>query len=278
MKKIITMAYLSVAVLGATMTFTSCGSNNDELKGEVVETGTEVNPLRVFTGGMPVSFAGATILKNIKGQVSTIQSEDEMVTFEYKDMSTHASEAQPQVVMTIKHKKSMLTYVCNLYLGKDGFVKYCDETKIYKTSGTRKETWDFTYNNDGQLLTMLRSEGGNKKTTIKYQDGNIVETATTSAVYSDHKHSYKIFYTSESALPPIVNKGCLMLFDKTLGIDMDEMQYAYYAGLLGKATKNLPVKLVDNENDTDNFTWTLNSNSYPISFKRDLTVAYSFVW
>ena len=69
-----------------------------------------------------------------------------------------------------------------------------------------------------------------------------------------------------------------MLFDKTLGIDMDEMQYAYYAGLLGKATKNLPVKLVDNENDTDNFTWTLNSNSYPISFKRDLTVAYSFVW
>ena len=278
MKKIITMAYLSVAVLGATMTFTSCGSNNDELKGEVGETGTEVNPLRVFTGGMPVSFAGATILKNIKGQVSTIQSEDEMVTFEYKDMSTHASEAQPQVVMTIEDKEATLTYVCNLYLGKDGFVKYCDETKIYKTSGTRKETWDFTYNNDGQLLTMLRSEGGNKKTTIKYQDGNIVETATTSAVYSDHKHSYKIFYTSESALPPIVNKGCLMLFDKTLGIDMDEMQYAYYAGLLGKATKNLPVKLVDNENDTDNFTWTLNSNSYPISFKRDLTVAYSFVW
>ena len=72
--------------------------------------------------------------------------------------------------------------MCNLYLGKDGFVKHCDETKTYKRSGTRKETWDFTYNNDGQLLTMLRSEGGNKKTTIKYQDGNIVETTTTSAV------------------------------------------------------------------------------------------------
>ena len=280
MKKIITMAYLSAAVLGATMTFTSCGSNNDEPKGEVVETGTEVNPLRVFTGGMPVSFAGATILKNIKGQVSTIQSEDEMVTFEYKDMSTHASETQPQVVMTIKDKEATLTYVCNLYLGKDGFVKYCDETKIYKTSGTRKETWDFTYNNDGQLLTMLRSEGGNKKTTIKYQDGNIVETTTTSAVYSDHKHSYKIFYTSESALSPIVNKGCLMLFDKTLGIDMDEMQYAYYAGLLGKATKNLPVKLVDNKNDTDHFIWTLNSNGYPIFLKSDYydSYSYSFFW
>lgn len=280
MKKIITMAYLSAAVLGATMTFTSCGSNNDEPKGEVDETGTKLNPLRVFTGGMPVSFTGATILKNIKGQVSAIQTDDEVVTFEYKDMSTHASEAQPQVVMTIEDKEATLTYVCNLYLGKDGFVKHCDETKTYKRSGTRKETWDFTYNNDGQLLTMLRSEGGNKKTTIKYQDGNIVETTTTSAVYSNNKHSYKIFYTSESALSPIVNKGCLMLFDYTLGIDMDEMQYAYYAGLLGKATKNLPVKLVDNDNENriDNFTWTLNSNGYPISFKRDLTVAYSFAW
>ena len=276
MKKIITMAYLSAAVLGATMTFTSCGSNNDEPKGEVVETGTGVNPLRVFTGGMPVSFGDATILKNIKGQVSTIQSDYEIVTFEYKDMSTHASEAQPQVVMTIKDKKATLTYVCNLYLGKDGFVKHCDETKKDEGSDYQKETWDFTYNNDGQLLTMLRGRR-NKKTTIKYQDGNIVETTTTSAVYSDHKHSYKIFYTSESALSPIVNKGCLMLFDYTLGIDMDEMQYAYYAGLLGKATKNLPVKLVHNENRIDNFTWTLNSNGYPISL-RAFPDDYSFEW
>ena len=275
MKKIITMAYLSAAVLGATMTFTSCGSNNDEPKGEVVETGTEVNPLRVFTGGMPASFGDATILKNIKGQVSTIQSNHEMVTFEYKDMSTHASEAQPQVVMTIKDndEKVMLTRVCNLYLGKDGFVKHCDETKINKGSDYGKETWDFTYNNDGQLLTMLRGRR-NKKTTIKYQDGNIVETTTTKAGYSN---SYKIFYTSESALSPIVNKGCLMLFDYTLGIDMDEMQYAYYAGLLGKATKNLPVKLVHNENRIDNFTWTLNSNGYPISL-RAFPDDYSFEW
>ena len=277
MKKIITMAYLSAAVLGATMTFTSCGSNNDEPKGEVVETGTEVNPLRVFTGGMPASFGDATILKNIKGQVSAIQTDDEVVTFEYKDMSTHASEAQPQVVMTIKDndEKVMLTRVCNLYLGKDGFVKHCDETKINKGSDYGKETWDFTYNNDGQLLTMLRGRR-NKKTTIKYQDGNIVETTTTKAGYSD---SYKIFYTSESTLSPIVNKGCLMLFDYTLGIDMDEMEYAYYAGLLGKATKNLPVKLVDNDNENriDNFTWTLNSNGYPISL-RAFPDDYSFEW
>ena len=72
MKKIITMAFLSAAVLGATMTFTSCGSNNDEPKGEVVETGTEVNPLKVFTGGLPKSIAGMAIQTNEKGQVIAI--------------------------------------------------------------------------------------------------------------------------------------------------------------------------------------------------------------
>ena len=62
--------------------------------------------------------------------------------------------------------------------------------------------------------------------------------------------------------------------------NMDEMDYAYYAGLLGKATKNLPVKLVNNENDTynDNFTWTLNSNGYPISLEDARSITSSFDW
>jgi hypothetical protein len=37
------------------------------------------------------------------------------------------------------------------------------------------------------------------------------------------------------------NKGYLILFDATLGIDMDEMDFAYYADLPGIATKNLPI-------------------------------------
>lgn len=36
-----------------------------------------------------------------------------------------------------------------------------------------------------------------------------------------------------------------MPFDIELRVDMDEMKCAYYAGLLGKATKHLPVKNKD---------------------------------
>ena len=57
-----------------------------------------------------------------------------------------------------------------------------------------------------------------------------------------------------------------MFYDKTLGIDMDEMWFAYYAGLLGKATKHLPLKLTyesDSYEDITNFAWTLNANGFP---------------
>ena len=59
-----------------------------------------------------------------------------------------------------------------------------------------------------------------------------------------------------------------MLFDTTLGIDMDEMQYAYFAGLLGKATKHLPVRLIDNEGQEETFTWRLSTSGYPTSMVR----------
>lgn len=63
-----------------------------------------------------------------------------------------------------------------------------------------------------------------------------------------------------------------MLFDDTFGIDMDEMEYAYFAGLLGKATRQLPVSndyvRFDPEEDAyswnKTFSWTLNAGNLPI--------------
>ena len=71
-----------------------------------------------------------------------------------------------------------------------------------------------------------------------------------------------------------------MLLMRILGWIATDVLYAYYAGLLGKATKDLPVKLVDNKHDTQytqNFSWTLNSAGYPISFKGNHKT-YSFSW
>lgn len=270
MKKILTTAYLSAMVLGATMTFTSCSNNNDDND----TAGAVANPKTVFTGGLPRSVAGMTIRTNEKGQVISMKNGEDIVTFQYKEAATRSTAPTPDVVMTVGEGEEKL--VCNLYLDKNGFVKHCEETE-YDLDGKQEETWDFTYNGDGQLLTMMRSEGENEKTTIKYQDGNIVETATVSANEPEESSSYKVYYTSTDMPLPIENKGSIMFFDGTFGIDMDEMEYAYYAGLLGKATRNLPARLVDDEGDITDFFWTLNSTGYPISFKVD-DKTYSFIW
>ncbi|HEY9551335.1 MAG TPA: DUF4595 domain-containing protein [Prevotella sp.] len=275
MKQILKAAFFAVVLLGATATFTSCGSNDDNQQGGTVQAGTDVNPLKVFTGGLPVSLDGATLTKNAKGQVTAIKTKDETVTFEYKDAATRATAAAPQVVMTIQGSEEKL--VCNLYLGSDGFVKHCDETETYKGESPQKETWDFTYNSDGQLLTMLRSEGGNERTIVKYNGGNIVEVTNTSDEKPGDKDICKISYTSKNILSPIPNKGCLMIFDEIFDIDMDEMIYAYYAGLLGKATKHLPISCVDEGGDEDIFTWIINAQGYPTSLEYD-NDKYTFTW
>ena len=263
MKKSIRLV-LFVITLGCSALI-SCGNDNKTIEPDKPTTPTEVNPLNVFTGGVPLSYGEYNILKNVKGQVSAIQANngDEKITFEYME-STSNNANTPNVVMTLESKEEKL--ILYLFLNKEGFVKHCDETEYHRDDLSQKETWDFTYNNKGQLLTMFRSEG-NERTTIKYEAGNIVST-TEKAVNGTRNKTHKVYYTSQSVPSPIVNKGCIMLFDTTLGIDMDEMQYAYFAGLLGKATKHLPVRLVGNEGEGESFVWHLNASGYPTSMVR----------
>lgn len=263
MKKSICLV-LFVITLGCSALI-SCGNDNKTIEPDKPTTPTEVNPLNVFTGGVPLSYGEYNILKNVKGQVSAIQANNgaEKITFEYME-STSNNANTPNVVMTLESKDEKL--VLNLFLNKEGFVKHCDETEYHRDDLSQKETWDFTYNNNGQLLTMFRSEG-NERTTIKYEVGNIVST-TEKAVNGTRNKTHKVYYTSQSVPSPIVNKGCIMLFDTTLGIDMDEMQYAYFAGLLGKATTHLPIRLVDNKGEEESFAWHLNASGYPTSMVR----------
>lgn len=263
MKKSIRLV-LFVITLGCSALI-SCGNDNKTIEPDKPTTPTEINPLNVFTGGVPLSYGEYNILKNVKEQVSAIQANngDEKITFEYME-STSNNANTPNVVMTLESKDEKL--VLNLFLNKEGFVNHCDETKYHRGDLSRKETWDFTYNNNGQLLSMFRSEG-NERTTIEYEAGNIVST-TEKAVNGTRNKTHKVYYTSQSVPSPIVNKGCIMLFDTTLGIDMDEMQYAYFAGLLGKATKHLPARLVGNEGEEESFAWHLNASGYPTSMVR----------
>lgn len=133
---------------------------------------------------------------------------------------------------------------------------------------------------------MKRSEGGNEVTTITYTNGNITGVKVKSDDDREGVYVPSIEYTSQAYPNGIENKGCIMLFDTGFGIDMDEMDMAYYAGILGKATKNLPLKKTESyvgETNPDVYVlnWTLNTTGYPTKVSYDdggEDVNINFAW
>jgi len=253
--RFIGMVLMAVLV---SVSFAACSDDDDDNGGN----GGKVNTSSVFTAGLPKSVAGMSMTYNSDGTLASISDGGTRASFEYG--SATRAVADNAVRMTI-YEDGEVFATCDLLLNASGFVKSCTET-----CDGDVDTWDFGYNNDGQLNYMKRSEGGNEVTSITYQNGNIVKAKTVSEDDGD-QNECSISYSSQE------NKGGIMLFDATLGIDMDEMEYAYYAGLLGKATKNLPKSNVDEEGETTTFTWTLNDSGLPTKMT-DGYDTYTFSW
>lgn len=260
--------------------FTACSDDEDENN----TNNNGINPQKVFVNGIPKQVSDMKITQDASGLVSKIETSNAVATFKYPTTVTRAELANRHIEMVVTKDTGTQyeeTFIFDMTIGGNGFVKHCDETE----EDGELETWDFTYNEEGNLITMKRSEGGNETTTITYKDGDITKTSTLSADEPEVSSVYTIDYTSEAVKTPIDNKGCVMLYDATLGIDMDEMDFAFYAGLLGKAIKHLPVKLTyesDLYEDISNFTWTLNANGLPtllsIQSKYNSDDKISFIW
>lgn len=253
------MWFLAI-VLTATITFVSCGDdkdNPDVEKGKV-----EVNPEKVFVNGMPKVIDGYVFTRDFKGRLSSMYNKKEKgsVTFDYNNNTLGTTDV-PNVVMTVSDSDNRTVY--KLFLNKDGYVKYCDEIE-YKIDNPKTTAWNFEYNSDGQLVKAVQTKGGTKTSSIiTYNSGNAVETVTISEKDGQEIDHYKIYYTSKKITLPIANKGCLMAFDGVLGVDLDHLQYAYFAGMLGKATKHLPIYNMDKDNDKTTFDWTFNDDGFP---------------
>lgn len=236
-----------------------------------------INPALVFTGGLPKQIDDLKIESNADGLISKIvdQEDGAEITFTYganiKTKATAADSYPTDVIM--KYTDEYESYSIYMEIGANNFVDNCIQVYADKTT----ETWAFKYNEDGQLTEMKRSEGDNETTSMTYKDGNIVKVIEVSEADPKDKTEAAISYSAQD------NKGAIMFFDETMAIDMDEMIYAYYAGLLGKATKKLPSQLVyvDEDLDTSTFNWVLNTVGLPTKLsitEGEYTSDYSFKW
>ena len=277
MKKTITIAFLTAAVIGATSFFSSCSIKNDDDSDWIIDRRPDpvtIDLSKVFTNGTPKEVDSMTIQTDERGLVTSIKTKDEMVSFKYFNTKTRAIVI-PNVVMKVERNGDTTFY--RMYLNNNGFVRGC---MIEQKENTKEDTWRFTYNDNDQLINIIHSADDYKKFTLTYKDSNISEIETTTIVSQTttrKKDTCKVAYTSTATPTPIVNKGNIMLFNATFGIDIGAMKYAYYAGLLGKATKNLPVQLINKSSNKNNFTWTVNSNGFPTAMTSG-SHQYKFVW
>lgn len=264
MKKLSNFVWLLAIALGAAIALTACSKNSDGPDGGEDKGKVEVNPTKVFVNGMPKIVDGSVFTRDFKGRLSSIYNREEnvLIAFAYTS-SILGTKDVPNVVMTVTDGDERTVY--NLFLNKDGFVKYCDEIDYEKKGNTPKTTtWNFEYNSDGQLIKAVQSKDGVKtSSTIAYNDGDAVETVTMSEKDGKETDHYRIYYTSKKVTLPIENRGCIMSFDVALGLDLDHLQIAYFAGMLGKATKHLPIYNMDKDNDKTTFDWTFNGNGFP---------------
>lgn len=264
MKKLSNFVWLLAIALGTAIALTACSKNSDGPDGGEDKGKVEVNPTKVFVNGMPKIVDGSVFTRDFKGRLSSIYNREEnvLIAFAYTS-SILGTKDVPNVVMTVTDADERTVY--NLFLNKDGFVKYCDEIDYEKKGNTPKTTtWNFEYNSDGQLIKAVQSKDGVKtSSTIAYNDGDAVETVTMSEKDGKETDHYRIYYTSKKVTSPIENRGCIMSFDVALGLDLDHLHGAYYAGMLGKATKHLPIYNMDKDNDKTTFDWTFNDNGFP---------------
>ena len=278
MKKFFYLSSLLFAFLACPL-LTSCGDDDDDNGGNNgTENGGVVNPRNVFTAGLPKQVNGFDIHTNSQGLVTSIEGTDPeegryiTITFEYLQQ-TKGEASDFDVIMTINEGDDY-TATCSMVLNDKGFVSYCNEEEFSSyDDDSSYQTWKFEYTKDGHLNKMTRSEGKNEVTAITYENGDItkVKTATDD---SEKESVTKVFYTNSKIDEMILNKGCVMLFDETFDIDMDEMMWAYYAGLLGKATKHLPLLSIDDEGDEIEYRWKFNKDNMPLSFGS----SYTFTW
>ena len=256
MRKLFQLALMVTLTVGTTM-MASCSKDNSDEPEQKMVNGTDVNPRNVFPLGLPKKISEIVLTLNEKGQLVQFSepNSNDRATFEYKDVTLGSTQA-PQVILTETDEPDKHVY--ELYLNQDGFVTHAKETHYSNDHIAGKATWDFAYNADNQLKD-VKCSADKKHIVLEYQNGNVVKTTTTTV--GKPTEVTTITYATASTRP-IENKTGVMLFGATLDADFDNLEVAYYAGLLGKPSKNLPLQS-EKSGDKATFKWTLDGNGNP---------------
>ena len=251
--------WASMIALFLCVGFASCGDDDDN-NADNAGTGT------VFPEGTKklVSINDGdetTTFKYADGKLVSVQAGSERYTFSYSGS---------KVTMVGQSSSDKIIYTMNI--GSDGFIT--GGTGVY-TETYEGETYEdksnfsFSYKNGyltGMDVNSSANNGDKGSGTYRFtwENGNLIKTvsewsSTEEGVKEEWGETYTATYGSD------LNVANISFFDEVA--DLEDLEYAYYAGLLGKSTKNL-LKTVVNQyesySDTHNYSYTFNDDKYPV--------------
>lgn len=169
------------------------------------------------------------------------------------------------VVMKSVYRNETETYTLNI--GSNGFIN--DGTIEYVGEDGSKDRGALTckYNGDYLIEIEMSDNESSDNYKITWTDGNITKVVNRyeEVNYPVEPSTYTSKYTTEA------NVAGLSFFEEA-GVDMDELEYAYYAGLLGKSTKNLLKSQDDGDGYVYSYSYEFNADKYPTK----ITDSYSY--
>ena len=152
--KIAKLLLLSTLILTG-LSFSSCsdndknGSENENGNGNAANFG----PKNAFTGDLPKSIDGETIKYNVDGLVEEIFDSYGKVTFEYPSKTESANNSNIVIMKYYSNKYAKENYTIEIKIESNGFAS----SAFQKYADNSSDTWEFKYNNDGQLNYVKRS-------------------------------------------------------------------------------------------------------------------------
>jgi hypothetical protein len=243
-----------------------------------------VDPTEVFTGkriakvlnGTSDSFTGEY---DANGFLAKVSVDDSQLTFKYLPL-TRIGMQVGEVIITFSENKDVKV---SLLIGTNGFCKQMTLSGVVVS---------FTYNADGLLVeskSVAKGENSSMTETVTYQyeNGDLVKTIIAhqrGGVTDESVFTY--FYTDSEHPTSIDNKGAIMPYGIALNLMREYIAICYYAGLLGKSMKHLPISASyalpgDPEPVRIPIKYVFDQDGYPTEFKTDkegFDFSLGFTW
>ena len=219
------------------------GSDGDE--GDVTVPTDRTPVERVFTGKLvnEVDDHGLDKFVYENGFLTQVDDGDGYkITFEYYYLDPDKQTSDPDVRYTRERADGSVSYIYDVWLNELGFARRIDSKHNDEYDGFEFQS-TCEYDEEGHLVYM--NEGREEREySLVWTDGDISHID----IQGSHTQSTDFSYSET------LNDNNLMFFYDIYDMDIEELKYLYWAGLLGVSPKHL-ITMSNSDDEHYQFEW-----------------------